>query len=225
MSDTTADAGTLVADGPDLVNTSTSNFSGSDIFTKARDGFLASLSEYERARFSKCSSVKALLEDIQQLGSLSKSRRRLAGCMSKIEGFGRNLEPYFRIIEIFCGSHPDWANIALGALRLVLQVRIPLAEHLDHLTDRPFKLASHFVGFFEKLCNIIEILNAKLPRYQELYDKLCVEELVLRPRLQISLQQTYVSIFEFFQAVANVFSDSHGRKWSPVQNNSLEKMC
>ncbi|KAE8441834.1 hypothetical protein EG329_004287 [Mollisiaceae sp. DMI_Dod_QoI] len=129
---------------------------------------------------------------------------RLARCMSKIEGLGRSLEPYFKIIEIFCGAHPDWANIALGAFRLVLQ------------------LASHFDSFFEKLCNTIETINAKLPRYQELYDKLCVEPLILRPRLQISLQQTFVSIFEFFQAVANVFSDRRGKsKSSPLVIASL----
>jgi hypothetical protein len=101
-----------------------SSLSASDeIFIAARDSFVSSLSDAERAQLRNCSSINALLDTIRGLGHLAKSRRRLEPCFKKIKSFGDNLAPYFKVIEIFCAAHPEWANIALGALRLILEVK------------------------------------------------------------------------------------------------------
>ena len=95
-----------------------------DLFIRTRDEFLEALADHEQERFSKCGSVDELLADIKSLESFSKSRRRTTTSLAKIKAFGDNLVPYFKIMEIACATHPEWANIALGALRLILQVRI-----------------------------------------------------------------------------------------------------
>ncbi|KAI0477577.1 hypothetical protein GGR56DRAFT_665513 [Xylariaceae sp. FL0804] len=163
------------------------------IFVDARDQFLGSLSSAERAQFQNCSSTAELLRSIRSLCAVGNAKRRAMPCLEKIKSFGDKLEPYFKVAELFCGAHPAWANVALGALRLVLQ------------------LASHFVTFFEKLCDVVDELAAKLPRYQELYDRLSSGDLKVHPRLTESIRALYTHLFEFFEAVARVFSNKCGK--------------
>ncbi|RYP78188.1 hypothetical protein DL771_000665 [Monosporascus sp. 5C6A] len=164
-------------------------------------------------------SIPQLRVLVREVNS-SLSLRRITVSLQKVRAFGDNLSPYFKIMEIVCGSHPEWANIAMGALRFILQ------------------LASQYVSFFEKLCNVVETVNARLPRYQEVYDRLIEGINPPRPRLKISLQQTYISLFEVFQDVARVFSRPDGRvrkppfvivdlMWKPLDlrfHNVLEKI-
>lgn len=66
--------------------------------------------------------------------------------------------------------------------------------------------------FFEKLCDTVEALNAKLPRYKELYDSLSqVGATPISSRLRDSLSEIYCLLFEFFSAVGRVFSKKDGR--------------
>ncbi|KAK4031405.1 hypothetical protein C8A01DRAFT_51500 [Parachaetomium inaequale] len=176
-----------------------------DPFARARDEFLSTLASEERAQFSSCSSVGDLLDNIRCLPNLTRAKRRVKPCLDKIKALGDNLAPYFKIIEIFCASHAESANLVLGALHLIL------------------KLASHFVTFFEKLCDTVEMLNTKLPRYQELYNSLCQAGAPsISPRLRSSLLEIYCRLFQFFGAVARVFSKHDGEiKRTPVVVASL----
>ena len=96
-------------------------------FFQARNTFLSSLSQSEQTQFKNCGSITEVIESLQSLEQLSKAKSRLLPYLAKVDSFGENLSPYFKILEIFCGSHPEWANIALGALRLILQVPHPHA--------------------------------------------------------------------------------------------------
>lgn len=96
--------------------------SADQLFIEAREGFFSSLSTIEISQFGNCSSVKEVLDGIRNLKHPIKDKRRIYQALDQIKAFGDNLEPYFKIIEIFCGSHPEWSNLALGALRLILQV-------------------------------------------------------------------------------------------------------
>lgn len=98
----------------------------------------------------RCSSAQFLF-------AVKKAAYRL---LAKVTNFGINLESYFKIMEIFCGSHPEWSNIALGALLLVL------------------KLASHYGTFFERLCDVVSTVPSRLSRYQQLYNELRYEPTV-----------------------------------------------
>lgn len=101
------------------------------VFSGARDSFLAALSPAEQSQFRTCANVTELLDSIRNFAHFSKSQRRLAPCLEKIKSFGETLSPFFKIIEIVCAARPEWANIALGALLLVLQVRVshPQPQH------------------------------------------------------------------------------------------------
>ncbi|KAH8882254.1 hypothetical protein GQ53DRAFT_847652 [Thozetella sp. PMI_491] len=168
------------------------------LFLKARDSFLASLSPSEKQHLSGCKSIADVVDGIRKLEHVNRAKRRTLPCLARVKSFGDQLRPYFDILERFCDALPDWANIALGALQLVLQ------------------LASHFVTFFEKLCITIESIGSRLPRYQEVYDALCSTPSAISQELKSSLQKIYCSLFEFLTAVARVFSTRDGKiKRSP----------
>jgi hypothetical protein len=93
------------------------------IFSKAQEDFLAELSEPQRALYSRCSSPQELLSSCEQFEVISKAKKRGLPFLKRIKSFSENLSPYFKIMEILCAAHPEWANIALGAFRLVLAVR------------------------------------------------------------------------------------------------------
>jgi hypothetical protein len=61
----------------------------------------------------------------RQIKNLSSHRTsRLLEACKKIQQFGKAMSPFFNITDIFVSSHPDWAAIAWGAIRLVFQVWI-----------------------------------------------------------------------------------------------------
>lgn len=93
-----------------------------DLFLHAQHQFLDTLADHDRTQFSQCASIEELLANIKQYEGFSKRKRRISASLAKLKVFGDNLGPYFKVVEIICGAHPEWANIALGALRLVLQV-------------------------------------------------------------------------------------------------------
>ncbi|KAF2181881.1 hypothetical protein K469DRAFT_752715 [Zopfia rhizophila CBS 207.26] len=168
------------------------------LFNNAKSNFLATLTPQERDQFSACRSTDQLLSDITALEHMRKSRRALP-FLRRIKGFSDHLSPYFKVIEIVCQAHPEWACSAWGAFRLVLQ------------------LASNFTTFFEKLSKLIERLTASLPQYAEFYQTLYSGRKRFSPRLSNSLVRFYVDMLEFFQAIARVFSRPNGKlKRSPI---------
>lgn len=185
-----------------------------NVFLQARNDFISLLSPSEQADLSQCSSVQELIGNLEKFQHLNKGGRRIKRCLEKVKHLGDNLEPFFSVMEIFCGAHPEWANIALGSLQLVLQVRhIYPIVYFTALTNKmdEMQLASHFVTFFEKLCEVVETLNTRLPRFQELYDSIVKQSTqTLSPALKFSFQRLYCHLFEFYGAVARVFSKKCG---------------
>jgi len=98
------------------------------LFKEAQDTFLGSLSEEERKTFPTCRSADELLQSARELEVLAREQRKGRALIVKIQKFSDKLSPFFKIIDIFCSTHPEWANIAWGALRLILQVCIK--QHL-----------------------------------------------------------------------------------------------
>jgi hypothetical protein len=95
----------------------------SDPFLQARDNFLASLPASERARFSNCKSAQALITDVGkflEFPNHSSQFNKLV--LSKVKQLSDSLKPYFEVINILVSSHPDYAAILWGSLRLVCQV-------------------------------------------------------------------------------------------------------
>ena len=112
-----------------------SSVSADEAFQQAQDQFIASLSQQEKTSFSKCSSPQELLDEVQKFEVISKNTRRGLGLLKHIKSFSDNLQPYFKVIEIIIQCPPQWAAIAWGSIRLVLQVKSvscssPTDEHL-----------------------------------------------------------------------------------------------
>jgi hypothetical protein len=88
-----------------------------------------------------CSSSEELLAHVSKFAGLSKNTRKGKIFVQRIKDLCDRLTPYFSIIETICGSNPQWANIAWGAFRLVLQVRLKkqpdqtgfLADGIDNI--------------------------------------------------------------------------------------------
>jgi hypothetical protein len=92
------------------------------VFERARDAFIDSLPPAAKASFTKCPSASALIADVGKLGLERKDRlwgKRLTGCIAAL---GNSLEPYFEAIGIFVQSHPEYAAIVWGGLRLMFKV-------------------------------------------------------------------------------------------------------
>ncbi len=88
-------------------------------FAEAKELFLSSVSPQERLQFSACSSGEEILT---QINSFTTDPRRRNKIVARIKVFSDLLGPYFDVLELVVSSHPEYAAVAWGALRLVLQV-------------------------------------------------------------------------------------------------------
>lgn len=96
-----------------------------DLFRQAKDSFVSELSTDDQMMLkslSEAHSAIGLLDQIEQLKS-KFSHMRYVRISSKLKNFTYASEPYFEVIGTIISSHPEWAAVCWGALRLVLQVR------------------------------------------------------------------------------------------------------
>jgi hypothetical protein len=96
----------------------------SDIFKQAKDEFLLSLPPNERSKFVTYNSASEMMENIAAFEKSINERRQFEWAVKKIRKFNGALEPYFAVVDILIQSHPDYAALVWGALRLVLQVSL-----------------------------------------------------------------------------------------------------
>ncbi len=92
------------------------------VFKHARDHFFQRLSSKDREVFAQINTSTELLDDLKKLQATFKDGQRWTKIFSAVKACNDRLQPYFKIIEIIISSHPDWAAVAWGAFRLILQV-------------------------------------------------------------------------------------------------------
>lgn len=109
------------------------------IFIEAHDAFLNSLQPSERSLFAKCSSAEDLITEVRENEKLSRNPSLIRRSISKLDTLNQALSPYFDAIGLFTQSHPEFAAIAWGAIKLALQVSGA------HFTD-PMPLMNVTVG-------------------------------------------------------------------------------
>lgn len=90
-------------------------------FEQAVTEFRASLAPQERNIFIQCQSPEELIKHVQSL-EIFKRTQKHGGLMRRLSTFSKSLSHYFDIIGILVQSHPEYAALAWGAFRLVLQV-------------------------------------------------------------------------------------------------------
>jgi hypothetical protein len=94
------------------------------LFKAACEQFRASLSEKQRQIFKEYPDAISMLDAIRgQAEQHPTHKALLARCCKKIFALSTMMEPYFEVINLFVSSHPEFAGIAWGALRLVFVVR------------------------------------------------------------------------------------------------------
>lgn len=94
-------------------------------FERVRDDFLQSLPPAERRLFASLPSSGQLLDEVRQWNVIQKHRFKAVRMLSNIKKFSDGMEPYFAIIGLFVSSHPQFAALTWGGLRLVLKVGLP----------------------------------------------------------------------------------------------------
>lgn len=171
-----------------------SSNNGDDFFAEARNQFLESLSPKESSLFSKCSSPEELLQDIEKFNGASKDKRFLRKIVQKVKTLSDSLSPYFDAVGIIIQSNPEFAALAWGGVRFILQ------------------LASNYVTFFEKLANTLQRLGGVIPQYDILLDLWKKENVQPSPRLRASLINVYRDLFQFFKGVTRIFLRKDGGK-------------
>jgi hypothetical protein len=179
-------------------------------FEEALDQFRASLAPQEQSIFTPCSSPEELIRHVENLDSIKKIQKRGA-FMRRVKIFSDSLRHYFDVIGILVQSHPEYAALAWGAFRLVLQVRRLISGTYTN-SAHTIQLASNFGEFFDKLTNTLLRLAEVLPWYEELASSLMGTRknfswpYQASSRLVASLTNIYVDLFVFLQSVVRVFT-------------------
>ena len=91
-----------------------------NIFQEARDRFLETLSNEEKAALTQVNSPAQLLDDLTRLRQ-SKDGSQWMKIASAVQTCNDRLQPYFDIVTAICQS-TTWASVGWGAFRLVLKV-------------------------------------------------------------------------------------------------------
>jgi hypothetical protein len=98
------------------------------VFAAAIDSFRGNLSKSDEENFQSFDTPDAMIKNLRdRLSQATKNDRgktsRLLTACTKVDTFCKSLEPYFEAVSILVSSHPDWAAIAWGVIRLVFIVR------------------------------------------------------------------------------------------------------
>ncbi|OCK89804.1 uncharacterized protein K441DRAFT_699588 [Cenococcum geophilum 1.58] len=160
------------------------------VFWKSCRTFEASLSDTDKAFFEKFQSPREMLKQIKHDVLNHKIQRStMAKCARRIEVVSTKFSPFFGIIDIFVQTHPEYAGIFWGAIRLV------------------FLWGSNFTSFLEKTCEMFEFMVHALPAYEdaaEAQTKLLQNR--LSARILDALSMVYSDILEFCAQVCRILS-------------------
>jgi hypothetical protein len=185
------------------------------VFHQAQRQFLDSIPEEEKSRYSTSSSAGDILQDLRKIVADAKSfeqKRTASALLKKIKTLSDSLEPYFRIVEIVIQSNPEFAAIAWGAFRLIVQV-----IYSGLLVGRKFltrQFASNFAEFFEKLAIAIERIAAVFPGYWGIERYIDLRR--VSNQFKSSLCAIYVDLFDFFRTLVRVFVKDNGSKFLSI---------
>ena len=163
------------------------------IFATAINNFQHALSQHDQCEFLQFENAPAMIRDLEaHCKKLERGKRLLTAC-KVIDRFSKAWSPFFDIIGIFISSHPEYAAFAWGALRLT------------------FLLSSNYVGFFQKLAEMLEKMILRLPNYSEHLDLLRKRmPSQARTRLMEAFSFVYADIFQFLQDACAIFTRKNG---------------
>ncbi|KAJ5428580.1 hypothetical protein N7445_010034 [Penicillium cf. griseofulvum] len=190
---------------PDATNPKAGDFDATHVFEDVIQNFQNSLSSQEKSIFKEFHNPRDMLHDLQTKCKEVRNGRKLSKLCHVIERFASAWEPFFEVTSIFVQTHPEFAGIAWGAIRLV------------------FLLGTNYTVHLEKLVTMIQRIGEMLPSYEEYFNifvrrKKTLEEdtgsamtLELRHhRLQKALSFVYADIVQFCQDACSLFGSKRG---------------
>ncbi|KAI1123005.1 hypothetical protein F5Y10DRAFT_270507 [Nemania abortiva] len=189
-----------------------------DIFQEVCRGFRDSLSDDHRGLFVEYESSTAMLEAIHRHMPAHSNSNILWRCCRRIERLSERLNPFFKVVDIFVSSNPQYSAIAWGAIRLV------------------FLVASNYAEFIEKISDMFERMGNRLPIYEQV-----IEELTRSPnelqmaaintprrlgeaacgRLRRALSYIYSDIIQFCCDICLLFSKTKAKFRFKFRNSFL----
>ncbi|KAF5608591.1 NACHT domain protein [Fusarium subglutinans] len=126
-----------------------------EIFREACHEFRSSLTEKDKTLFKEFSDAKSMLKAIKEdAKSHPVHSSTLTQCCKGINSIANRLSPFFDVAGLFVSSHPEFAALAWGSLRLV------------------FVLGSNHAKFLERVCDMFESMSMVLPAYEEYVSRL-----------------------------------------------------
>jgi hypothetical protein len=106
------------------------DYDATRVFEEVIQDFRSSLTCQEKALFEEFQNPKDMLHDLRTKCQDVRNGRKLTKLCHIIERFASAWEPFFEVTSIFISSHPEFAGIAWGAIRLVFLVRVILHFYL-----------------------------------------------------------------------------------------------
>ena len=96
-----------------------------DIFSSTYQSFLSTLSDADRARYDDKCTPQSLLNGLKKISSIAKGvqNRRSQKPLAIVQKFNDRMRPFFAIMDSSVTQSSVYAGAALGALRLILEVR------------------------------------------------------------------------------------------------------
>lgn len=199
-----------------------------DVFRDAFDAFVKGLALKDQLRLSSatglptpessvssqdvCEALKSLA-GVAARGNKGTAQKSLAS----VKKFTDRLQPYFDALNSVAAGN-NFASLAYGSLRLVLQVRRSLRSWRPKFDVKWNQLAGAFPLFVEKYLVFIEELADAFPQYDaviQILTKLTTRD-GTQGRLRHHLGLVYQDIFEFLRISARIFTASDGSKSSPT---------
>lgn len=91
-------------------------------FEKAKYEFLSSLPRSHHHLLGEVTTAESFLDGIYKLKDFSKRKTKGKRLQVELGKIVACLEPYFDVVNTLVSSHPEFAALAWGALKLMFQV-------------------------------------------------------------------------------------------------------
>ncbi|KAI2631361.1 hypothetical protein GGS26DRAFT_92905 [Hypomontagnella submonticulosa] len=175
-----------------------------DVFNKAQEHFLSSLSDNERRLYTPCSSPGHLKRELEGLRCFAHARSRKLKWLAIVNKFTQHLGPYFQVVGILVSSNPEYAALVWGSIRLILQLAGNLGTFLDKLSDF-----------------LLELANT-LPKYDEILEICVSHNEPAHRRIQNNICAVFQVLLNAFHSTVRLFAKPDGSaKRTPLLVGSL----
>ncbi|KAH8901103.1 hypothetical protein GQ53DRAFT_835048 [Thozetella sp. PMI_491] len=120
-----------------------------EIFRSACQHFKLSLSETQRQVFKEYPDAYSMLEALKHhFATHPLQTSIITRWWKKISALSDRLSPFFSVLDLLVSSHPEFAAIAWGSIRLI------------------FVLGTRHTLFLERICELFELMGSKLVVYE-----------------------------------------------------------